>query len=310
MFRPEGIYPALLTPFGEDQRVNEEELRKLLDFCIDRGLDGIFPISSVGEGIHMDFAEKCRCMRIVVDQVNGRVPVTPGVVASAPAECVRLARYAAEIGCEAVVITPPYFYKPGGAMVERFFETIIEGSDIPVILYNIPLFTSPLDYDMVKRLVRYPNVVGMKDSSGSMVDFMHFMDKIAIAGEDISMLTGREETLLSCLLMGAKGCMTATAGIFPEIMVGIYKAWQQGDLEKALQLQKLILVVIRTMFAAPFPIGFKLALELRGIKMGPPLIPPSAADTYQINTVKSRLKMVMEPIIEAYCVPLKSEELA
>ncbi len=305
MFRPEGIYPALLTPFDEHQRVNEAELRKLLDFGIDRGLDGIFPISSVGEGIHMDFDEKCRCMDIVVDQVNGRVPVIPGVVASAPVECVKLAQYAASIGCAAVLVTPPYFYKPGGAMVERFFETIIEECDLPVILYNIPLFTSPLDYDMVKRLVRYPNVVGMKDSSGSMVDFMHFMDKIAIAGEDISMLTGREETLLSCLLMGAQGCMTATAGIFPEIMVGIYRAWQEGNLDKALKLQKMILVVIRTMFAAPFPIGFKLALELRGIEMGPPLLPPSAADTYQINTVKSRLKMLMDPIIEKYCQELE-----
>ena len=119
----------------------------------------------------------------------------------------------------------------------------------------------------------------------------------AIAGEDISMLTGREETLLSCLLMGANGCMTATAGIFPEIMVGIYRSWKEGDLETALKLQKLILVVIRTMFAAPFPIGFKLAMEMRGIKMGPPLIPPSAADTYQISTVKSRLKMLMEPLL-------------
>lgn len=302
MYRPEGIYPALLTPFDDDHKVNEAELRKLIDFCIDRGLNGIFPVSSVGEGIHMDFDEKCRCMKIVVDQANGRVPVTPGVVASAPGECVRLAQYADSIGCAGVVVTPPYFYKPAGAMVEKFFETIIEETDIPIILYNIPLFTSPLDYDMVKRLVRYPNVVGMKDSSGSMVDFMHFLDKIAIAGEDISMFTGREETLLSCLLMGANGCMTATAGIFPEIMVGIYEAWKEGDLDKALELQKLILVVIRTMFAAPFPIGFKLALELRGIKMGPPLIPPSAADTFQINTVKSRLKMLIEPMIDKYCV--------
>ena len=130
MFRPEGIYPALLTPFDENQKVNEPELRKLLDFGIDRGLDGIFPISSVGEGIHMDFDEKCRCMDIVVDQVDGRVPVTPGVVASAPAECVRLAKHAESIGCEAIVVTPPYFYKPGGAMVERFFETIIEESRV------------------------------------------------------------------------------------------------------------------------------------------------------------------------------------
>ena len=300
MFRPQGIYPAQLTPFDDEHRVNEPEFRRLLEFGIERKLDGIFPVSSVGEGIHMDFEEKCRCMEIVVDQVNGRIPVTPGVVASRPDECVRLAKYAGSIGCAAVVVTPPYFYKPDGAMVERFFETIIEKSGVPVILYNIPLFTSPLDYDMVKRLCRYENVVGMKDSSGSMVDFMHFMDKIAIAGEDISMLTGREETLLSCLLMGAEGCMTATAGIFPEIMVGIYQAWQQGDLKKALTLQRSMLVLVRTMFAAPFPIGFKIALELRGFEMGPPLMPPSHADAFQINIVRSRLKMLMEPILEKY----------
>ena len=300
MFRPQGIYPALLTPFDEEFRVNETELRRLLDFNIERGLNGIFPVSSVGEGVHMSFEEKCRCMDIVVDQVNGRVPVTPGVVASMPSESVRLAKYAASIGCEAVVVTPPYFYTPGGAMVEHFFETIIEKTDIPIILYNIPLFTSPLDYDMVKRLCRYEMVVGMKDSSGSMVDFMHFMDKIAIAGEDIAMLTGREETLLAALLMGAEGCMTATAGVFPEIMVGIYKAWQQGDLEKALALQRSILVVIRTMFAAPFPVGFKLALELRGIKMGPALLPLSPADSYQTHTVRSRLRMLMEPLLAEY----------
>jgi N-acetylneuraminate lyase/4-hydroxy-tetrahydrodipicolinate synthase len=300
MFRPQGIYPAQLTPFDENHRVNEPEFQRLLEFGIERKLDGIFPVSSVGEGIHMDFDEKCRCMKIVVDHVNGRVPVTPGVVASTPAECVRLARYAGSIGCEAVVVTPPYFYKPDGAMVERFFETIIEQSDIPIILYNIPLFTSPLDYDMVKRLSRYDSVVGMKDSSGSMVDFMHFMDKIAIAGADIAMLTGREENLLASLMMGAEGCMTATAGIFPEVMVGIYAAWKKGDIEHALELQRRILVVIRTMFAAPFPIGFKLALELRGFKMGPPLLPPSHGDAFQINTVKSRLRMLMEPLLDEY----------
>jgi 4-hydroxy-tetrahydrodipicolinate synthase len=300
MFRPKGIYPALMTPFGDDFLINETELQRLVEFGLERGLDGIFPVSSVGEGVHMSFDEKCRCMKIVVDQVRGRVPVVPGVVATSPHECTLLAKYAATIGCDAVLITPPYFYKPAGAMVERFFETIIEQCEIPVVLYNIPLFTSPLDYDMVKRLSRYENVVGMKDSSGSMVDFMHFMDKIAIAGEDISMLTGREETLLAALCMGAQGCMTATAGIFPEVMVGIYRSFKDGDMETALALQKEILVIIRTMFAAPFPIGFKLALELRGFKMGPPLLPPSPADSYQIRTVRSRLKMLMEPLLNRY----------
>jgi len=306
MFRPQGIYPALLTPFDNDSRVNEPELRKLIRFCIDKELDGIFPVSSVGEGVQMSFEEKCRCMSIVVDEVASRVPVTPGIAASTPAECILLAKYAGDLNCEAVVATPPYYFKPGVAMVERFFETIVEEGNVPVILYNIPLFTQPLDYDMVKRLSRYKYVVGMKDSSGSMVDFMHFMDKIAIAEEDISMLAGREETLLACLQMGADGCMTASAGIFPEIMVGIRDAWERGNQKEALELQKSILVLVRTMFAAPFPIGFKLALELRGIKMGSPLFPLSHADAYQVNIIRSRLQMLMRPILKNFGEELTS----
>lgn len=306
MFHPKGIYPALMTPFTDDFKINKPELERLVEFGLERGLDGIFPVSSVGEGVHLDFDEKCRCMKIVVDQVDGRVPVTPGVVATSPHECVRLARYASSIGCSAVVITPPYFYKPQSSMVEQFFETIIEQGGIDVILYNIPLFTSPLDHAMVARLSRFNNVVGMKDSSGSMVDFMHFMDTIRCAGHQVSMLTGREETLLAALYMGAEGCMTATAGIFPEMMVGIYQAFLAGDHEKALTLQREILVIIRAMFAAPFPIGFKLALEIRGFKMGPPLLPPAPADIEQIEIVRAQLKEVMDPVLEKYCTPAAS----
>ena len=87
----------------------------------------------------------------------------------------------------------------------------------------------------------------MKDSSGSMVDFLHFMDKVRIIGEDIHILTGREETLLPCLMMGGKGCMTATSGILPEIMVGIYNAWQEGNYAEARDLQFSVLLVIRAM---------------------------------------------------------------
>jgi len=301
MFYPEGIYPALLTPFDEEYRVNEPELRQLVEFCVEKGLDGIFPVSSVGEGVHMNFEEKCHCMSIVVDQVKGRIPVTPGVVATTPKECVRLAKYAGTLGCAGVVVTPPYYFKPASKMVERFFETIVDKSGVPVILYNIPLFTQSLDYDVVMRLTRRETVVGMKDSSGSMVDFLHYLDKINNDGGKVHMLTGREETLLPCLLMGAKGCMTASAGIFPEIMVGIYDAWKRGDLEKAKSLQQAILPLVRTMmFAAPFPLGFKMALELRGFKMGPPLLPPAQEDIDQMEELKPAFEALMKDTLAKF----------
>jgi 4-hydroxy-tetrahydrodipicolinate synthase len=306
MFKPEGVHVAMLTPFSADGTVNETELRKIVDFQIEAGVHGLFPVSSCGESIHMTREEKVRMMEIVVDQNRGRVRVTPGVGSSHPSESIYLAEKAKQLGCDAVVIAPPYYFPLSQEMIEKYFETIIDAVDIPVILYNIPLFTQPLNNDLVKRLSRRENVVGMKDSSGSMVDFMHFMDKIRIVKTEMNFLTGREETFLACLMVGGKGCMTASSGILPEIMVGIYDAWKAGNYDRARELQFSILLAVRAMFAMPFPLGFKVALETRGFEMGPPRQPLSDAEQFKYGTVKARIEKIMNPILEKLNQPTKN----
>lgn len=298
MFKPEGIYVAMLTPFTDDGALNEEELRRIVEFQITSGVHGLFPISSVGEFIHMSQEEKIQMMEIIVDQNRGRVRVTPGVGSSHPAESIYLAKKAKAIGCDAVVVAPPYYFQLSQENIEKYFETIADAVDLPIILYNIPLFTQPLSYDVVKRLSRRDNVVGMKDSSGSMVDFLHFIDKIRIIGEDINILTGREETLLPCLVVGGKGCVTATSGILPEIMTAIYDAWKAGEYEKAKELQFSILLAVRAMFSLPFPLGFKVAMETRGFAMGPPKQPLSDAERFKFTTMRARIEKIMNPILE------------
>ena len=110
MFKPEGVYVAMLTPFDEDGAINEGELRRIVDFQIEGGVHGLFPISSAGEFIHMSREEKVRMMEILVDQNKGRVKITPGVGSSLPAESIFLAKKAKELGCDGVVVAPPYFY--------------------------------------------------------------------------------------------------------------------------------------------------------------------------------------------------------
>ncbi len=298
MFRPQGVYVAMLTPFDENGALKESELRRIVDFQVEGGVDGLFPISSVGEFIHMSREEKFRMMEIIVDQNRGRVRIAPGVGSSNPAESIILARRAKDLGCDAVVVAPPYFYPMAPDNVQKYFETIADAVDIPNIIYNIPLFTQPLSYNVVERLARHANIVGMKDSSGSMVDFMHFMDTVKLAGEDIQMLTGREETLFACLMVGGKGCMTATSGILPEIITGIYHAWKQGRYEVARQLQTTILPILRAMFALPFPLGFKLALEMRGFEMGPPKQPLSDAELSNYGRSKTGMEKIMKGLLE------------
>ena len=252
----------------------------------------------MGEFIHLTFEEKVKIMEIVINEAKDRVPVLPSVTESNAKKSIMLAKKAKELGCKGVVIAPTHYYPVSQEMMEEHFGQVARAvSDLPIILYNIPLFGTPISYDVVKRLSRIENVVAMKDSSGSMVDLLHFMDKVKLIGENINILVGREEMLFSGLMVGAKGTMSATVGIVPETMVNIYKAWQEGAFQKANEMQFSILLLVRAMFALPFPLGFKIALELRGFEMGEPQQPLSDAEQYNYLKVKSRIQKIMKQLL-------------
>jgi 4-hydroxy-tetrahydrodipicolinate synthase len=298
IFKPEGVYAAMLTPFDEKGKVNEPVLRKMVDFLIDKGIDGLYPVSSVGEFVHLSTEENMEIMDIVVDQTKGRVPVVPGVSASCAEKSLILAKHAEKIGCQGVVACPPYYFAVSQEIVEKHFEIIADAIGISVVLYNIPFATTKISYDVVKRLSRRENVVALKDSSGSMADIVHFMDKIRIIGEDLSLLLGREEIFFPALMMGAKGCMVASGCILPEIMKKMYKCFKEGKYDEARELQFSILVLLRAMWSLPMPIGFKAAMELRGFPMGPFKQPLSDAEQFTYSMIKSRMEKLMKPLLE------------
>lgn len=290
MFIPKGVCSAFYTPINDDFTINEKVVREMVEFQIEQGLDGIFPVSTAGEFLHLSLEQCEELMEMVVDQVAGRVPVVPGVSASCLQHGIRLAKKAKSLGCPAVVSCSPYFFKQSEAEQISYFETLAEKSDVPLIIYNIPLFAPPLPLDSAMKLVEHPMIIGIKDSSGSMVDLMHLVDHIERNNLDAVYLSGREDFFDSALLAGSKGCYTSCAGIFPEIMTGIYDAVQSGDLSKARELQKALLPVVKKCFSLPFPIGFKIALEARGFEMGPYWSP---MDSITLDKIEE-----MKPIIE------------
>ncbi|MEL7631985.1 MULTISPECIES: dihydrodipicolinate synthase family protein [Sporomusa] len=298
MFKPSGVYAAMLTPFKADGEVNEEVLRQMVDFMIAKGLHGVFPISSVGEFVHMSLEQCYRFMEVVALQAKGKIAVTPGASSTCAENSIKLARKAEALGCDGVVICPPYYYPISQENMEKHFELVADATTLPVILYNIPLFATPISSDVVERLSCHANIVGMKDSSGNMVELMHYMDKVRRTGSDMNFLVGREEILAPALTVGACGCMTASAGIIPEIMVGIWDAYQAGDYEKANRIQRAMLPLIRAMFAAPFPVGFKVALELRGFAMGPYKQPLASSEQENLQAVKVKIKAVLKELLE------------
>ncbi|MHA1986015.1 MAG: dihydrodipicolinate synthase family protein [Promethearchaeota archaeon] len=298
MFKPEGVCVAMILPYNEDGSINEEELKRLLEFQIDKGVHGFLVLGSIGEFIHLSREEKFRVMEIVVETVNGRAYVTPNVTSSHPKQSIELALEAKKLGCSGVLISPPYYYKLSNDMIEKHFEEIIDTIDIPVILYNIPGFTQPLNYGIVQRLSRRKNVVGIKDSSGNMVDFLNFIDAVRLNGGDMNFLTGREETFFASLMMGAHGSMTGIAAVLPEYMVKIYNQWKKGNYDSARQLQISILEAMRAMNSLSFPMGFKLALETRGFNMGPPRQPFSDTQQSRLNSVQVRIEKIIKSLLE------------
>ncbi|MFC1693589.1 dihydrodipicolinate synthase family protein [Candidatus Latescibacterota bacterium] len=304
-YKPEGIAPAMLTAFDEDGSINEEVMGDIVDFCINSGCKMLFAISSVGEFVHMNPDEACHLMSVVKNASKGRVPVLAGVTASHIEQSIEFAKYAREIGCEGIVCSPPYYYTVTQEIIERHYEMLAEAvPDMSIVMYNIPLFSTPLSYDLVKRVSMIPNVVGMKDSSGSVVDLIHFMDKIRLVGSEVNVLAGREEIIFPATMVGGKGAMVGSATIFPEILVKIYNATLSGDYDTARNLQFAICLTIRNMFSIPFPLGFKAAMEVRGFRMGPPKAALAEADKIKTEACKNRLHTILSELCEYADIPL------
>jgi len=297
---PEGVIVAMLTPFDDQGKINEVEVRRFVNFLIDKGVDGLFPVASCGEYTHLDMGERKFLIDIVVDETRGRVPVIPGSGATCYHKSIEIANYAKEKGCSAVVLHGPYFFQNAKEVVEGHLKKVAQSVDIPIFLYNIPFFANEVTPQMAENLCNMPNVVGIKDSSGNMVNVMNLLEMTRKVDPDFRVLVGAEEIMLPALLMGGRGCMTATAGIMPEFMVGMYESFKNKNIQNAYNLQFAVLPLIREMKSVNFPQGFKEALDLRGIKVGPPKMNYPSKELAKISDLKTRLELEMGSLLEKY----------
>lgn len=304
---PEGVIAAMLTPFDDEGKIDEKEIRKQVNFLISKGINGLFPVASCGEYTHIDVSERKYQIDIVVDEARGRVDVIPGTGATCYHQSIELANYAKEKGCAGIVLHGPYFFQNTTEVVEGHLRKVAESVDIPIFLYNIPFFANEVTPIIVEKLCSMPNVVGIKDSSGNMVNVMNLIEMTRKVDPDFKVLVGAEEIMLPALLMGGKGCMTATAGILPEFVVGIYNNFNNKNFNLAYNLQFAILPLIREMKSVNFPQGFKEALSLRGIKIGPPKMNYPQKSMMTIADLRSRLEIDMKDLMSKYFpgVPLE-----
>ncbi len=289
-----GIFTPNMVPLDRHGDIDEAELRRYVDWLVDRGVHGLYPNGSTGEFTRFTAEERRRTIQIVCHQVRGRVPVLAGAAEANVRETLAACEAYCEYGARAVAIVSPFYYKLSPESVYAYFREIALHSPIDVTLYNIPLFASPIDVPTIRRLSEFPRVIGIKDSSGDMAFMLRMMAAVQPIRPDFVFLTGWEAALVPMLLMGCQGGTNATSGVVPEVTRKMYDLVLARQIDAARTLQLRLLELFDAMLlSADFPEGFRAAAELRGFNFGKSRQPLS--DSQQID--RTGLKRVLQCIL-------------
>lgn len=264
-----GIYTPHMVPLDAHGQINEPELRRYIDWLIERGVDGLYPNGSTGEFTRFTAEERRRIVQIVCQQARGRVPVLAGAAEANVQETIKACETYHGYGARAVAIVSPIYYRLSDESVYAYFREIAQHSPIDITLYNIPLFTSPITVPVIRRLLDCERIVGIKDSSGDMAFMIRLLAAIKPLRPDFVVMTGWDSTLLPMLVMGCNGGTNAASGVAPELTRLLYDRVCAGDLDTARQLQFCLTELFDLLvYATDFPEAFRMAAALRGINMG------------------------------------------
>ncbi|WP_290787851.1 4-hydroxy-tetrahydrodipicolinate synthase [Halomonas sp.] len=259
-----GSIVALATPMKVNGDIDWEALRRLVNFHLENGTDGIVAAGTTGEPTTMSFAEHFDVIRAVVEEVNGRIPVIAGTGANATSEAVELARYAGEVGADYCLSVCPYYNKPTQEGLYRHFKAVAEGSKLPVILYNVPGRTAcDLYNETVLRLAEVDNIIGLKDATGNLERAEDLIGRLE--GSGFMLYSGDDGTACDFMLMGGHGDISVTANVAPRAMHDLCAAAVAGEVDHAHQLNTRLMPLHTNLGIESNPIPVKWALYRMGL---------------------------------------------
>ncbi len=256
-----GAIVAIVTPF-RDGKVDEKALRGLIDEQIAHGTDGIAPCGTTGESTTLSHEEHDRVIEITVEAVNKRVPVIAGTGSNSTAEAIRLTKHAWKAGADAALLVCPYYNRPTQEGLYRHYRAIAEEVPIPIVIYNIAGRTGVnMQSETLARLAEIPNIVGVKEASGSL---KQMSDVIRLCGPHFSVLSGDDIFTLALMALGGTGVISVISNIVPGDMAALVDAFAAGDLAKARALHHRMSPLIDALFVETNPIPVKAALAIMG----------------------------------------------
>lgn len=257
-----GSIVAIVTPMHEDGSLDLPQLKRLIDWHVEAGTDGLVVVGTTGESPTVDVEEHCALIRAAVEFSARRIPVIAGTGANSTSEAIALTRFAREAGAQAGLSVVPYYNKPTQEGLYRHFRAIAESDDLPLIVYNVPGRTvADLSNDTLLRLAEVDNIIGVKDATGAMD---RALDLVLRAPKGFALYTGDDLTALPFLLLGGHGVISVTANVVPAAMHEFCVAALDGQLIKAREINARLAGLHRHLFCEANPIPVKWALARMG----------------------------------------------
>lgn len=288
-----GSLVAIVTPMHEDGRLDFTAFRRLIDWHIAEGTDGIVVVGTTGESPTVDVAEHGELIKVAVEHAAGRVPVIAGTGANSTTEAIELAEFARKVGATAALSVVPYYNRPTQEGMYRHFKAQAEAVDLPLLLYNVPGRTvADLSNDTALRLAEVPNIIGLKDATGSIE---RICDLAARAPAGFALYSGDDMTALPFLLLGGHGVISVTANVAPAAMHALCVAAMADEVAKAREINRGLVGLHRDLFCEANPIPVKWAVEQLGLMPGGirlPLTPLS-----DVHHVRVRAAMVQAGVL-------------
>jgi 4-hydroxy-tetrahydrodipicolinate synthase len=261
----EGSLVALVTPFDANNRVDYAALKRLIDFHVEEGSDGLVIAGTTGESATLETREHAKLIHRAVELVDGRLPVIAGTGSNSTTQTIKLSRQVADAGMDAYLLVVPYYNKPVQEGMVRHFSAVADAVQKPVMLYNVPGRTvADMQPATVARLAKHPNVFGIKEATGSIERLKEIQ---ALVDPSFRLYSGDDFTVLDFLKAGGHGVVTVSGNVVPAAMARLCRLARKGDFETAAALDATLQPLNRALFAESNPIPVKWALaEMRLMK--------------------------------------------
>lgn len=265
-----GIIPPLITCFDEKGNFNEKAQREVIRFLLPK-VNGFYPIGTYGSGPLMDMEERKAAAKVIVDEVNGEIPVIVHIGSVNTKQAVDLAKHAESIGADAIGAIPPYYYSYPESDLLEYYRAILSATKLPFFAYNNPgLSNNPLSPKVINTLAN-EGLYGIKDSAFDLITFSNFVNNVDKEG--FHFIIGTEAFAAAAVNAGAEAVISGLANAWPEIMGDLWNALEAEDMRKAGQLQLKVLKARAVMKSAPTLVVCYEILRMRGINPGQPRLP-------------------------------------